>query len=58
MTAHVRRHHQHYKSSGHIWQGRFKAFPIQEDEQNALQPLRSKNTSQTPSLRVGFGSEM
>jgi len=23
---------QHYRSSGHIWQGRFKAFPIQEDE--------------------------
>ncbi len=32
MTAHVRRYHQHYRSSGHIWQGRFKAFPIQEDE--------------------------
>ena len=32
MTAHVRRYHQHYHSSGHIWQGRFKAFPIQEDE--------------------------
>jgi len=22
----------HYKSSGHIWQGRFKLFPIQQDE--------------------------
>jgi REP-associated tyrosine transposase len=32
MNAHVRRHHQHYRSSGHIWQGRFKAFPIEEDE--------------------------
>ena len=32
MTARVRRYHQHYRSSGHIWQGRFKAFPIQEDE--------------------------
>jgi len=34
MTAHVRRYHRHYHSSGHghIWQGRFKAFPIQEDE--------------------------
>ena len=31
MTAHVRRYHQHYHSSGHIWQGRFKAFPIQDD---------------------------
>jgi len=32
MTAHVRRYHKHYHSSGHIWQGRFRAFPIQEDE--------------------------
>ena len=31
LTAHVRRYHQHYKSSGHVWQGRFKAFPIQQD---------------------------
>jgi putative transposase len=32
LTAHVRRYHQHYHGSGHIWQGRFRAFPIQEDE--------------------------
>jgi len=32
LTAHVRRYHQHYHSSGHVWQGRFRAFPIQEDE--------------------------
>ena len=32
MTSHVRRHHLHYKTSGHVWQGRFKAFPIQSDE--------------------------
>lgn len=32
MTSHVRRHHQHHQSSGHVWQGRFKAFPIQADE--------------------------
>jgi putative transposase len=31
-TAHVRRYHRHYRSSGHVWQGRFKAFPIQEDD--------------------------
>jgi putative transposase len=30
-TAHVRRYHQHYHSSGHVWQGRFKAFPVQDD---------------------------
>jgi putative transposase len=31
MTSHVRRYHRHYGSSGHVWQGRFKAFPIEED---------------------------
>jgi putative transposase len=28
----VRRYHRHYGGSGHVWQGRFKAFPIQQDE--------------------------
>ena len=32
-TAHVRRYHRHYHSSGHVWQGRFRSFPIQQDEQ-------------------------
>jgi putative transposase len=32
LTSHVRRYHRHYHSSGHVWQGRFKAFPVQEDE--------------------------
>jgi len=31
-NAHVRRYHQHYHSSGHLWQGRFKAFPIAADD--------------------------
>jgi putative transposase len=31
MTSHVRRYHRHYESSGHVWQGRFKSFPIQGD---------------------------
>jgi putative transposase len=31
LTAHVRRHHRIYGTSGHIWQGRYKAFPIQQD---------------------------
>ncbi len=31
MTSHVRRYHRYYDSSGHVWQGRFKAFPIQSD---------------------------
>lgn len=32
LTSHVRRYHRHYRGSGHVWQGRFKAFPIQADE--------------------------
>lgn len=31
MTSHVRRYHTHYGTSGHVWQGRFKSFIIQED---------------------------
>lgn len=31
MTSHVRRYHRHYNSSGHVWQGRFKAFPAESD---------------------------
>jgi putative transposase len=32
FTAHVRRYHQHYHSSGHVYQGRFRSFPIQDDD--------------------------
>ncbi len=31
FTTHVRRQHRKYGTSGRIWQGRFKAFAIQED---------------------------
>jgi len=32
-VTHVRRHHQHYhtRGGGHLYQGRFKSFPVQED---------------------------
>ena len=32
LTAHARRYHRHYGTSGHVWQGRFKAFPVQDDD--------------------------
>jgi putative transposase len=32
LTAHARRYHRHYGTSGHVWQGRFQAFPAQGDE--------------------------
>ena len=31
LTTHVRHHQRRYATVGRIWQGRFKAFPIQED---------------------------
>jgi putative transposase len=34
LTAHVRRHHAHYHADGaggHLYQGRYKSFPVQED---------------------------
>ncbi|ACH39482.1 transposase, Y1_Tnp domain-containing [Citrifermentans bemidjiense Bem] len=30
-TCHVRRYHQHYGTSGHVWQDRFKSFIVQND---------------------------
>lgn len=32
-VTHVRRHHEHYhtRGNGHLYQGRFKSFPIQDD---------------------------
>lgn len=32
-VTHVRRHHEHYRTrgGGHLYQGRFKSFPVQED---------------------------
>src|SRR5271157_1892515 len=38
LTAHVRRYQRHYRSTGHVWQGRFKAFLIQEDEHLLVVP--------------------
>jgi len=31
-TTHVRRYHRHYRSSGHLWQGRYKSFGIEDDD--------------------------
>jgi putative transposase len=49
LTSHVRRNHRDYGTSGHVWQGRFKAFPIQKDEHLLMvlryverNPLRAK----------------
>jgi putative transposase len=32
LTTHVRRYHRQHGGSGHVWQGRFKAFPVESDD--------------------------
>jgi putative transposase len=32
LTTHVRRYNLCHGLSGHVWQGRFHAFPLQEDD--------------------------
>ena len=32
LTTHVHGYRMRYRGSGHVWQGRFKAFPIEQDE--------------------------
>ncbi len=32
LVSHTRRYHRHYRSGGHVWQGRFKSPVIQNDE--------------------------
>lgn len=58
LTSQVRRHRRSYGSSGHLWQGRFKAFPCQDDahlltllrfvERNALQAGLSRRAESWP----------
>jgi putative transposase len=53
LTSHVRRYHRHYRSSGHIWQGRFKSFPIQRDEH-----LLTSSPTTTPFTTVPDSSSL
>jgi putative transposase len=39
LVSHTQRYHKHYRSGGHVWQGRFKSPVIQNDE-HALTVLR------------------
>ena len=32
LTAHVRRYHRRHGTTGHVWQGRLEAFPIEDDD--------------------------
>jgi putative transposase len=44
QNTQVRRYHQHYHSSSHVWQGRFRALPIKADE-HLLTVLRYGETN-------------
>jgi putative transposase len=50
LTTHARRYQQCYRTTGHVWQGRFRCFPIQEDE-HLLAVLRYIERN---SLRAGL----
>ena len=32
LVSHTQRYHKHYRSGGHVWQGRFKSPVVQNDE--------------------------
>jgi putative transposase len=32
LTARARDYHRHYGATGRIWQGRFKPFPVEDDD--------------------------
>jgi putative transposase len=40
LTTHARRYHRHDGTTGHVWQGRFMAFPVQ-DHDHLVTVLRS-----------------
>ena len=49
MTSHVRRYHGHYGTSGHVWQGRYKSFIVQENE-HSLADVRYVEGNPHPNL--------
>lgn len=53
MTSHVRRYHRLYGGSGHVWQGRFKSFMIQQDA-HLLMVLRYVEGNPVRANMVGF----
>jgi putative transposase len=56
MTSHVRRYHRHYGTCGHVWQGRFKSFLIQEDS-HLLAVLRYVEANPVRAGLVGSAKE-
>jgi len=64
MTSHVRRHHKRHGTGGHVWQGRFKCFPVQSDahlwtvlryaERNPLRANLVKRAEEWPWSSLGW----
>ena len=59
LTTHTHRHHLRYGTSGRVWQGRFKAFPIEQDD-HLLTVMRyvernacARDSSNAPSNGLG-----
>ena len=59
LVSHTQRYHKHYRSGGHVWQGRFKSPVIQDDDHllNVLRyieanPLRAKLVRRAGRVRV------
>jgi putative transposase len=58
MTPHVRRYHKHYGTRGHLWQGRYKSFIVQDNghlltivryiEGNPVRAMLSPTAAQWP----------
>ncbi|MBI5101956.1 MAG: transposase, partial [Nitrospirae bacterium] len=65
MTSHVRRYHRHYGSSGHVWQGRYKSFMVQEGSHLLMvlryiegNPARAKMVSSAKEWRWSSHNEV
>jgi putative transposase len=52
-VTHVRRHHEHYhqRGGGHLYQGRFKSFPVAEDDY-FLTPFLVQQNPSSPTQRT------
>ena len=53
LTTHARRYQKKYRVTGHVWQGRFRAFAIAEDQH--LRTVRAVHRAQP--LACGFGTQ-
>jgi len=52
MTSHVRRHHARHATSGHVWQGRYRSFPLQRRRPSRAERARGVVETANPLWRV------